>query len=739
MLLPESLLQSVLDQLPESAVIVFDHDLRVKLAAGRALPTQPFNWRVAPGERLPEIMPDAYVAAFEAAWQAALTGESHHTDFLFAGQGYRFVISPLLDANGVPASGMIMSRLLDQSEPASNSVVRYRALFDQTNDAVFIFDLVGNPLSWNKRAAEMLGYAYDEFARVSMSDVIPPDEREESRVRFRALMAGEEVPVYERRLRHKDGTYLNTEINLTLVRDDVTGEPICTMSVARDITERKQVETAIRLNEERYRTISEIISDFAYAFRVEPDGTLVQEWMTEESFRRITGWSSAELLREGYQVLYHADDLALLNTNRDEVLAGKQVTDEYRIITRDGRLRWLLVERFPVWDEAEQRVVRFYGAAQDITERKEVELALRRSEERFRQVASVISDGVYDWDMVNNITWHSESYHTMFGVQDDPKDSFFSWYERIHPDDRDTVVESQAEAIRLGAEDWSKEYRMRRLDGVYAIVTDHAVIMRDAAGRPVRLIGAVADITEHKAAEQHALDLAVQTEKVLLMSEFITAISHDFRTPLSIINTSSYLLFNTPRREDSQRHFEKLREQVDRIEQLVDSLLMMARLDGDSSLIFEHLDVNQLVDYTAVSKRSAYQAKQQNLNIDCAPDLPFVQADRQWLIRALTNLLDNAIRYSPVNQSIRMLTYRRETSIVVEIQDNGIGMSDEQLLRIFDPLYRVETHRPMTGGHGLGLTIARKIAERHHGGIEINSALNQGTTVRLWLPVPQPN
>ena len=178
---------------------------------------------------------------------------------------------------------------------------------------------------------------------------------------------------------------------------------------------------------------------------------------------------------------------------------------------------------------------------------------------------------------------------------------------------------------------------------------------------------------------------------------------------------------------------------MDRIEQLVDSLLMMARLDGDSSLIFEHLDVNQLVDYTAVSKRSAYQAKQQNLNIDCAPDLPFVQADRQWLIRALTNLLDNAIRYSPVNQSIRMLTYRRETSIVVEIQDNGIGMSDEQLLRIFDPLYRVETHRPMTGGHGLGLTIARKIAERHHGGIEINSALNQGTTVRLWLPVPQPN
>src|SRR5690606_30718432 len=121
------------------------------------------------------------------------------------------------------------------------------------------------------------------------------------------------------------------------------------------------------------------------------------------------------------------------------------------------------------------------------------------------------------------------------------------------------------------------------------------------------------------------------------------------------------------------------------------------------------------------------------LSVNLAHDLPLIYADRLWMNEALMHLVDNAIEYTPAGQSITIRTYHRHESVVIEIQDTGIGMNDDQLRGIFDPLFRAEAHRPMTGGSGLGMAITGKIIERHNGRIEIDSTLNVGTTVRIWL------
>lgn len=139
-----------------------------------------------------------------------------------------------------------------------------------------------------------------------------------------------------------------------------------------EVVERKQIEQALRTSEERHRMVSELSSDYAYAFRIEPDQTLALEWVTG-AFTRITGYTPEELDERGWDILYYPDDVASFEQRSARLASGQPDTRDLRVVTKNGDVRWLHVSTRPVWDEAQDRVVRFYGATQDITERKEVE------------------------------------------------------------------------------------------------------------------------------------------------------------------------------------------------------------------------------------------------------------------------------------------------------------------------------------------------------------------------------
>jgi PAS domain S-box-containing protein len=148
-------------------------------------------------------------------------------------------------------------------------------------------------------------------------------------------------------------------------------------ALALDVTKQKKLEEQLRESEERYRTISEITSDYAYAFRVEPQGKLTLEWMTA-AFSRISGLTQEEVMaRRGWLNLLHQEDLAAVQRYRETVFSGQAQSCEFRIIAKSGEVRWLQDSMRPVWDREQGRVVRIYGAGQDITERKRLEEQLR--------------------------------------------------------------------------------------------------------------------------------------------------------------------------------------------------------------------------------------------------------------------------------------------------------------------------------------------------------------------------
>ncbi len=255
---------------------------------------------------------------------------------------------------------------------------QYRLLFEMINDMVFIHPLITEDRGQhftevNDVTCRALGYTREELLRLSPLDIVTdqdlravPEERE--------ALTDEGRLLFEKTLVTKTGEHISVELHARLFEHD--GQSMV-LSIARDITERKQMEEALRESKARYRVISELTSDFAYAVRVAPDGTYVPEWETK-SLDFFTGYSRSAMQDQGgWQSLIHPDDRQAAQQYFQTLLAGEANVIEFRIVTPDGETRWLRNHGRPVWDDGAGRVVRIIGAAQDIMDRKRAEEALQ--------------------------------------------------------------------------------------------------------------------------------------------------------------------------------------------------------------------------------------------------------------------------------------------------------------------------------------------------------------------------
>jgi two-component system sensor histidine kinase VicK len=179
-----------------------------------------------------------------------------------------------------------------------------------------------------------------------------------------------------------------------------------------------------------------------------------------------------------------------------------------------------------------------------------------------------------------------------------------------------------------------------------------------------------------------------------------------------------------------------LAAQTEKLDKLLDNMLSMARLDDPATAelqIFSQ-DINRIVKGVAVQLAPTIERKGHHVGFDLHDDLPLVMVDRGEIMRALEEILLNAIGYTPDGGKITLRTLPAGDFVAVEFQDNGIGISKEDLPRIFDRFFRADPARSSeTGGSGLGLSFARKMVEAHGGQIMVNSSPGQGSTFRVLL------
>jgi PAS domain S-box-containing protein len=257
-------------------------------------------------------------------------------------------------------------------------------------------------------------------------------------------------------------------------------------------------------------------------------------------------------------------------------------------------------------------------------------------------------------------------------------------------------------------------------------------------GHLLRMV-AMRDITERKRVESERIQFIAERERGAVLRQFISDASHDLRQPLATMGTSLYLL----RRKSNDlggaaRHVDTLESQLAHLTRLLEDLFAMARLD-EPELYMERapLDLNQLLLRIVQEQQPLATEKGHRLNFEPEGKLPLVLADHVDLRRALNHILANALTYTQNGGQITVRTSVRGANVCVEIEDNGIGISAEDMPHIFERFYRADLARQTeTGGSGLGLAIVHKIIENHSGSIDVQSTPGTGSTFRICLPLP---
>jgi PAS domain S-box-containing protein len=259
--------------------------------------------------------------------------------------------------------------------------------------------------------------------------------------------------------------------------------------------------------------------------------------------------------------------------------------------------------------------------------------------------------------------------------------------------------------------------------------------LRDAHGKIIGGIGISFDITDSKQAEAQQLQLAIEQERVTLLENFINNISHDLKTPLSVIYTNIYLLEQSTETEKQLHRLETIKAQTHHLERLIQDILTMSRLEKNSTHSFKAFDLNRLFQIVYQKFLSQFEQKHLTITLDLDPSLPYPHGDEEMLHTAFVSLVENAVNYTSHGGTLTLRTYQEGAEIVAEVQDTGIGIAESDIPHIFEPFYRVDEARGAEkGGTGLGLAIVQKIIEIHQGRIKVESASGHGSRFLVSIP-----
>ena len=263
------------------------------------------------------------------------------------------------------------------------------------------------------------------------------------------------------------------------------------------------------------------------------------------------------------------------------------------------------------------------------------------------------------------------------------------------------------------------------LDGLQ--IELHAVATKNDAGEITGALVLFHDITELKKMDQ-------------IRRDFVANVSHELRTPLSILRGYIETLLDNPKtsREEFSRILGVMERHSKRLDLLAEDLLTLAQLESaNPDLQLGKVDLSTFFGEIIRDWEKKLANKHLNMIADVAPELPSICADRARLQEALYNLLDNAVKYSCEHGEIRLQARQRDEQVVLSVGDNGIGISKEDLPRVFERFYRVDKARTAENirGTGLGLAIVKHIAQLHGGHVEAESELGKGTTICMVLPI----
>lgn len=638
-------------------------------------------------------------------------------------------ISPIFDIDGSVIGGAAIGKDVTKLRQLETYRAHLSAIVESSGDAIIGRTLEGIINSWNPSAEAIYGYTAEEMIGRSMEVLTPPERLDEFYTNLEKVRRGEYIERYETVRLHKDGRRIDVASTISPIKDKA-GHVIGVSTISQNISELKQVQDALRESEARYRAIVTTMTEGVVLQT--RDGTIQASNAAAE---RILGLSAEQMegrtsVDPGW-IAVHEDMSSFPGATHPAMRAlqsGETIRDVVMGVYKpDDSLVWILINSHPLFRFGEEPPYAVLTSFTDITKLHEIELALSHHAARMQSILETIKDAIWSVSIPDfQVTYINPSGARLFGY---PVSAFYEQADLV-----ENLVPSNWRANILEQGEGDLEYAITSANGDAHHVHNRAWLIRDAQGQAVRIEGILSDVTEQKILQEQAIQLEIHRERIQLLSDFITNASHELLTPLTILSTGIYLMAKMDQASQRQAKRTQLDQQVQYLNTMIKQMLEMVKLDRLDQIDLIPIELEALVKGFIGS----YVSSKPNVKImmDADTSLKGAIGDADYIGLALKQLLDNAVRFSSAHNEVLVHIKRKSQSIILSVEDKGIGIAPENLERIFEHFYKVGIARTRAdNGAGIGLAMVKRIMELHHGSVTVESVLGQGSIFSLSFPI----
>lgn len=639
---------------------------------------------------------------------------------------------------------------------------KFRSLLEAAPDAMVITTREGIISIINAQAQKLFGYSRDELTGKPVEILVPKRFRARHPALRKEFVASSRMgamsPNRNLTALRKNGTEVPVEISLSPLD---TAEGLFVIAAVRDVTQRVQIENALRDSAEQQRHLAERLENerarLAEAQAVGKVGSWeldlrndVLTW-SDENYR-IFGMDPTSFggSYEAFLELIPPEERAKVHKAYTESVTSHQPYEiDHKVRLRDGTMK-VVQERCQTFYDEQGKPIRSVGTTQDITARQEAEESLREKEQTLRLLAESMPQIVWicrpdGWNVYFNQQWVDYTGLTM------EQSLGHGWNIPFHPDDQLRAWNAWKIATESGGK-YDLECRLRRADGVYRWFLIRGVPLRNERGEVLKWFGTCTDIDDMKKAEdeinslnarlaEHSATLEKQvSERTSALRDSIKSletltytIAHDLRAPLrAMAGYTEALLEDVPLNETGKRYAQQIHQSSERMSHLIKDLLdygQLTHLEAPITAVNLETEVEKLIRHFEL------EIRQTKADVRVETRMPVVMANARLLDQVLSNLLSNAMKFVAPNVTpkICLRTELRGAVVRLWIEDNGIGIAPEHLAKIFGVFQRLHTTEKYPGT-GVGLAIVKRAVEMMKGTLGVESEVNKGA--RFWIELP---
>jgi PAS domain S-box-containing protein len=750
-------LHRLLMQAPTAITIVHVHHFVIELVNTRQLQL----WRRAEeeviGKPLSDILPGAreWQTALEMVAQTgeegvlkewATTQERHGVE---EAAWLDLTFEPLANEKGEVERIMIVStdvtRPVEERRKAEVWAGALHSLANALPQLVWISGPDGAVTYYNDRVAQFDGARQLPDGTWHWESMLHPEDQQSTADAWQRAVSAGVVYEKEHRVRLKDGTW-RWHLSRGYPYRNGAGEVLSWYGTATDIHEVKRAEDDLAYQKGLLETVTH--NTTGALFMLDSACCLLYQ---NEAAARMTGYSFEELKGKNLHAHIHhtrpdGSPYPMEECPLAAALQGcRNATGEEVFSRKDGTL-------FPVYYAVSPIVVDGTSVGmvmevRDATEEKKVQQALQESEERLRVATAAAGIGTWSYDLVHDVVYASDQYKRLFGLSPEREMTYDLFVNAVVEEDRATTdaVNRAVIEMKSGQTDYEWEYRVRGIeDGQLRWLRARGKVYAGADGRPLRFAGAVMDVTDQKRFTERLEALVAQRTRELQSSnedlqQFAHVASHDLKEPLRKVRTFASRLHDDPDSQLSERgqmYLNKVESAAERMWNMIEGVLAYSSVSSSKEAP-QPVDLNRVVKEVATDLEMLIQQKEATLTVT---ELPVITGAPVLIHQLFYNLVNNSLKFTRPGVAPRIRisaeTVEADGAVFarVVVSDNGIGFSTEHAVRIFETFTRLNS-KDQFEGTGLGLSLCKKIVERHGGTITAYGAEGEGSSFTVTLPL----